>query len=362
MAKIQRKFGKINIENITMTFRQKLSQALSSKESSFHSAYSIELALAMMAAGAVGKTRQQMCEVLELPNDIAERNNLMAARIKDMNNQKDLVIANAIWGQKGYEFYPEFPKIVKEFYNGKFSEVDYKSPKSAIKTINTWVEQQTNDKIKDLIMDLDSETVLILTNAIYFKGTWVAEFDKSKTKDEKFFGIKERIVPMMHRVGAINYYEDDDIQAVDLPYKGGDLSFLVILPKNKEPETFDTDECFAKVVNNLRFENKLYLYLPRFKLEAKYDLRDVLASMGMSIAFTNKANFSNISKELIKISAVIHKAFIEVNEEGTEAAAATAVMAVRSMSIRKTPVFRADRPFLFYIRKQKEVLFEGVHK
>lgn len=276
-----------------------------------------------------------------------------------------LNIANALWGQRGYGFLKEFLELTKTNYGAGFNEVDFvKATEEARKTINTWVEKQTKDKIKDLIKPgiLNALTRLVLTNAIYFKGNWVSQFDRKQTKDSPFYVKADKKVqmPMMYQKGDFKYMETHKLQALELPYVGSELSMVILLPKNVdglvELQNLLTLDTLNEWLRNLR-EQEVEVYLPRFKTTSEFMLAEVLASMGMPDAFSlPPADFSGITgnKDLF-ISAVIHKAFVDVNEEGTEAAAATAVVMKKSVYMPR--VFRADHPFIFLIR---DVSSEGI--
>ncbi|MCK4339529.1 MAG: serpin family protein, partial [Candidatus Cloacimonetes bacterium] len=235
--------------------------------------------------------------------------------------------------------------------------------------INEWVEQKTKDKIKELIKPgiLDPLTRLVLVNAIYFKGKWEKEFEKKLTKDTPFWLTPEDSIhcPMMQQKGSFNYCENDSLQILELPYLGDDLSMIVLLPREvdglKKLENCLTIDNLNKWMNVSYQEIKVYL--PKFKITSGFSLGKTLYDMGMTDAFIPyKADFSgmNGSKELF-ISKVIHKAFVDVNEEGTEAAAATAVVMLKAVAPKQPIVFRADHPFVFLIRDNHSgsVLFLG---
>lgn len=235
--------------------------------------------------------------------------------------------------------------------------------------INKWVEDRTNQKIKELIQkgDLTSLTRLVLVNAIYFKGKWKYTFNKKETKEIPFFVDEKRTskVPMMHQVNDFNYYEDKDLQAIELPYSGDELSMIVILPKERTLSKLEKNLNYTlldKISTNMAKE-KIEVYFPKFKIEKRYILNEPLIKLGMSDAFDDMlADFSGMtgSRDLY-ISKVIHQSFIEVNEEGTEAAAATAViMSGKSISLGPK-IFKADHPFLFFIihKPTNTILFMG---
>ncbi len=336
----------------------------------FFSPYSISSALAMTYAGARGETATAMANTLHfsLPQNrfhpaMGELVHRFNAQAKDRPYQ--LRVATALWGQKGFTFLPDFLKLTQDQYEAALKEVDFaNNTEQARRTINAWVERQTQDKIKDLIQKgvLHGDTRLVLTNAIYFKAPWQDEFHKPMTKEEPFTladGSKTR-APLMHKSEKLQYVAGEDFQAVAIPYKSRALSMIVLLPRKADglPDlekslTVDRLEQWLKQME----EYQVDLKLPRFKVTAQFSLKDQLSRMGMGVAFSNKADFSGMSSEAnLKIDAVIHKAYVDVNEKGTEAAAATAV-AIGLTSAPQIPEkranFHADRPFLFLIRENQ---------
>ena len=351
----------------------------------FLSPYSISTALAMTYAGARGETADQMAKVLCLPASGEAVHGAYGALQKDLNaagegGAFELVVANRLWGQKGFAFLPDFLALLEARYGAGLEPLDFAgATEAARQTINAWIEKQTRDKIKDLIKPgiLDAATRLVLTNAIYFKGKWAEEFDKKATQDEDFFLTPEKKVaaPLMHRTADFGYLESDDLQALELPYqvargdshgRGDRLAMVVLLPTAKDGlaalEASLSADKVAEWVSKLN-RREVRVALPRFKTTAEFSLAQVLAAMGMQDAFdASRADFSGMTgaKDLF-ISAVVHKAFVDTNEEGTEAAAATAVVMTLSAMPEPPPVFRADHPFLFLIRDTKTgaILFLG---
>jgi serpin B len=346
-------------------------------ENLFLSPFSIQVALAMCAVGAKGGTRRAMAELIGAPESVEEQNRQYADLVKSVNGEGErpfqLVTANALWGQQGYHFKPGFREAVADFYDGAFHEVNFHAqPDEAVKSINAWVSDKTREKIKELIHRdfINEDTRLVLTNAIYFKGQWVELFDRANTTDEDWHGPNGiSKVPMMHRKGGYyHYYQGDGFQALDMPYEGFELSMLIVLPTNKDDLTalearFASEGMCRQVVDGLYQEEGIIVSLPRFTLEAEFSLKPVLCALGAELAFSGHADFSGIGDEPLQISEVIHKAFVEVNEEGTEAAAATAVsMGLCAVMPATEPVvFKADHPFLFFIkdRDTNAVLFAG---
>ena len=355
----------------------------------FFSPYSISTALAMTYAGARGDTKMQMAKVLHFPTLAGEKvpsepvmqedqfHSSFGEVVKALNDRAkksgyELAVANALWGQKGYKLLSDFLKLIETEYDGRLSEVDFvTATESARQTINAWVEQKTRDKIKELIKPgvLDSMTRLVLTNAIYFKGNWQRQFQKDKTRDAPFtLASGEKIdALMMNQMDKFGYMETENFQALELPYVDNDLSMIILLPKQIDglPEFEKTlkAEALSQWLGRLH-RREVIVSVPRFKMTSQFSLASVLKSMGMTDAFSARAaDFSGITggRDLF-ISAVIHKAYVDVNEEGTEAVAATGVtMRLTSVGPSQTPVFRADHPFLFLIRDNHSgsILFIG---
>ncbi|MDR3792436.1 MAG: serpin family protein [Terracidiphilus sp.] len=332
----------------------------------FLSPASVSTALSMTYEGAAGKTRTQMAGTMHFDMPDAERQEGYAALLKTLTvapgKHYKLHAANALWGDKK-GLLPGFVKIMNKTYGGGFRG------DISIPAVNKWASDETEGKIKDLLHegDIDGLTVLILTNAIYFKGDWEAKFDAKATEAQEFHLGDGKTVqaPLMQRKGEIRYAEDADTQMVELPYKDGDLSMVVVLPKGKL-DTFDaslTADRLQAMEDRLR-QREVNLFLPKFKFEARAYLDSPLETMGMPDAFSEgAADFSGMTgKKDLYIKHVIHEAFIDVNEEGSEAAAATAViMNTKSVRFDEPPTFRADRPFLFMIvhKASGTILFMG---
>jgi len=337
----------------------------------FFSPYSISVALVMTYEGARGQTAEEMQSVLHFPADPEVRRPAFARIYNQINKRGKkykLSTANALWAQKDYPFLDEYFNTVEKYYGGKVTNLDFVGdPENSRITINKWVEAQTNNKIKDLIPKgvIDAATRLVLTNAIYFKGTWFKQFDKKNTveRDFKISPTNSVKVQMMHlddKKAKFNYTETKDLKILELPYSGGDLSMLILLPKDsiEQLESELTIENLNNWTARLK-EEEVSIYLPRFKFETKYFMAKTLREMGMSSAFGN-ADFSGMTgRRDLYISNVIHQAFVEVNEEGTEAAAATAVVMKEAAMMKK--LFNADHPFIFIIREKEtgNILFLG---
>ncbi len=342
----------------------------------FLSPYSISTALAMTYAGARGRTAEQMAETLHFTAPNEDLHRAMGALIDVLNKAGEegpyeLAVANALWAQSGYEFRDEYTDLVTESYRAGLKNVDFQqAAEQAAQAINAWVAEQTNNRIQDLIQEgaIDPLTRLVLTNAIYFKGDWAHQFDEDATEDKPFtLADGEKVdVPMMYQKEDFRYAENDDCQIIELPYEGDDLSMLVLLPREVGDlpalEAKLSPESLENWTRGMR-SREVQLYLPRFTMTSEFSLSGTLAAMGMSDAFApRQADFSGMdgTRELF-IQSVVHKAFVDVNEEGTEAAAATGVV-VGITSVGPPPVtFRADHPFLFLIRDNEtdSILFIG---
>lgn len=340
----------------------------------FFSPFSISSALAMTYAGARNNTESQMAATLHFAVDQATFHKDFQAYLENLEtaNGKGLTIryANRLWGQEGIAFEKLFSKTCKTHYKSGFTALNFSASEAARKTINTWVEEQTEELIKDLIPKgvINSGTKLVLTNAIYFKGDWVSQFNEKLTKDRPFHtsDTTHVEVPFMWNKANYGYAENAQCQVLDLPYQGGRMSMVMLLPKPntslKELEKQDAS-VFNSWINSatLGGQQTVAVTIPKFKFSQSFSLADQLKSMGMEDAFGGGADFSGMTGgKGLYISDVIHKAFIDVNEEGTEAAAATAVVVGRTSAPQATSFF-ANRPFFFAIRDNAtgSILFMG---
>jgi serpin B len=336
------------------------------------SPYSISTALSMTYEGARGETADEM-EVFHFVEEPSERRPAVVW-IYNVINGKDrdyeLHAANALWMQEGYPILRDYVDTVVNFYGGEANSLDFSgAPEESRVIINDWVEERTNDRIKDLLPpnSINPEVALVLTNAIYFKGDWLIEFDVEGTKKEEFHVSPTESVEadmMSLRGERFNYTETDDMQVLELPYTGKDVSMMILLPKENDLGDIEATlscEGLGESIDWLK-ETSVDVYLPRFTFETKYFMKEDLIEMGMPTAFTPSADFTGITEvEVLFIDKVIHQAFIEVNEEGTEAAAATGVVMKRSGATPPSKVFRADHPFIFIIRDRVTgvILFMG---
>ena len=368
--------GVQEVVNANNQFAFELYSELNKAENSniFYSPYSISSAIAMTYEGAKGQTADEMKSVFHFPESNILRPNF-AAIYNDINKRTkayELRTGNALWVQHDYPFLEDYTNRVEKYYGGKAANLDFiKETEKSRQTINSFIEEQTNNKIKDLIPSgaLTPIMRLVLTNAIYFKGTWEWEFDKSDTREQDFKITPTNIVktPMMfmdNDKAEFNYADIGDLQILELPYKGEEISMLILLPTENlaaiEPSlTAEKLKEWKSQMNEFKLDA---IYLPKFEFDTKYSMKDTLSTMGMPTAFEwPGADFSGMDgTEMLYIDKVIHQAYVKVDEKGTEAAAATAIM-VGFGSAGPRNVFRADHPFIFIIQEREtgNILFLG---
>jgi len=362
-------------------FAFELYQALREQEGNlFYSPHSISVALAMTYAGARGETAQQMADTLEF---ILEQERLhpgfnwldaeLASRGEGAQGKDDkgfrLNIVNAIWGQKDYGFLPAFLDVLAENYGAGLRILDFinETEKSRL-IINDWVSDQTEGRIKDLIPQgaIDALTRLVLTNAIYFNAAWEDPFDEDVTADGPFYLFEggQVIVPMMKQTESFGYTEGEGYQAVELQYDGNELSMVILLPEAGQFQAFEEGlqaQKISDIISGLQ-STGVTLTMPKFEFDSEFSLTDTLAKMGMPIAFSGDADFSGMTgNRALFISDVVHKAFVSVDEAGTEAAAATAVIMPEAGPPEPTVEVTIDHPFIFLIRdiETGAILFVG---
>lgn len=346
----------------------------------FFSPVSISSALAMVFMGAKGNTAAQMAQALSLSKsggggeDVHQGFQSLLSKVNRTGTQYLLRTANRLFGEKSYDFNSSFKDSCRKFYQAEMEELDFfKGSDEARKHINTWVANKTEGKITELLSpdSVNERTPLILVNAIYFKGNWHQQFNKEQTKERPFKVSKneKKLVQMMFKKSTFNmtYIGEISTKILVLPYVGKELNMIIMLPdENVDLETVEKELTYEKFIEwtrpDMLDKEEVEVFLPRFKLEENYDMENVLRSLGMTDAFDQgRADFSGMSsgKDLF-LSKVVHKSFVEVNEEGTEAAAATAaVMMYRCASFASR--FCADHPFLFFIQHSKtnSILFCG---
>ncbi len=350
----------------------------------FFSPYSVSTAFAMARAGARGKTAEEMDRVLHLPGDAGPSFRTLVAAfseprrivVRDEGGKKDLPayelsIANGLWSQAGWAFEPEFEKAIAEDYGAEFGELDFKKGPEARAAINGWVEKKTKDRIKDLLPEGQPtpQTRLVLANAVYFKAAWMHAFDKAATKEDAFHAPGGDVkAPLLHETERLPYADAGDVQVLELPYLAGETSMLVVLPKAADGLAAVEGALSAEKVaawTKALGTTQVAVTLPKFKYTRSLDLVPALTSLGLSLPFDpDHADFTGIAKEPpLVVSSAVHKAFVAVDEEGTEAAAATAISVGATAAMPAGPPipFVADHPFLFAIRHRATgtILFLG---
>jgi serpin B len=334
----------------------------------------------MTYAGARGETEQQIADTLHfvlsqdrlhpafnsLDLQLASRGE--GAKGKDEKGFR-LNIVNAIWGQKDYTFLAGYLDVLAENYGAGLRLLDFvNAPEDSRVTINDWVSDQTEGKIEDLIPQgvIDAMTRLILTNAIYFNAAWLNPFSKDMTHDGTFYLLDggEVTVPMMSQTESFGYAEGKGYQAVELPYDGSELSMVILLPDSGQFESFENSlytTLVGQIISDLE-SHQVNLTMPKFEFESEFSLVDTLTEMGMPIAFSAAADFSGMTGNYdLTIGDILHKAFVSVDEAGTEAAAATAVVMKLTAAPQEPVEVTVDRPFIFIIRdiETNAVLFVG---
>lgn len=339
----------------------------------FFSPFSISSALGMTGEGARGETQNQILGVFHLSKVEKIRQYSALGLQEVLNNHESsykLHTSNSLWIRQGDELNPAFMTAAQDFYRANVTFLDFKDAFKSSKTINDYVAQKTENRIKNLVSPgmINANTKLILTNTIYFKADWKWEFNAAKTYEQNFTtsdGTAKK-VDMMHQQRFFNYFEDESFQALEMEYQNSEMSMIAVLPKSTDQNAIAAID--LKKTMDIAFKNEeVNVSFPKFKIETSYSLKQDLSQLGMPLAFLN-ADFSGISGQNdIKISAVVHKAFVEVGEKGTEAAAATAVImeeitSVAPITVNPVKVFKADRPFIFMIRHNASgaILFMGV--
>ncbi len=348
----------------------------------FYSPLSISQALAMTYAGARGTTESEMAQTLHFTLSQAALHPAFAALnanfeeraqtelVPDDEAQRfQLTIANALWGQADFPFLPDFVQLLDKSYGAGLQLTDFvQAPEAARDDINQWVEDQTEDKIQDIVPEgaITPDTRLVLANAIYFHAGWQRTFSETATEDAPFTLLDgaQVTVPTMRQQEGFLYQAGEGYQAVMLPYYGGQMGMMIVLPDEgafEQVEASLTGDSFSAMVAAMSYQ-ELWLFMPKFEFEFGLELADTLAAMGMPEAFTDAADFSGMAEEPLFISRILHKAFVGVDENGTEAAAATIVMMEATSAMPSEPLeLRLDRPFIFtiYDNVTGTILFVG---
>ena len=333
------------------------------------SSLSVAQALGMTTNGAAGETLDQMLAVMDF-GDVTTMNEAfknIREVLHSADSKVEIEVANSVWYKESLPAKKSFSETVKEYYGAAFRGVDFSDKEGAKELINGWVNEKTRGKIPEIIDEISDQQYMFLVNAVYFLGKWQFQFQESATKDESFKLSDGSTVqvPMMNQEQDLPYYADEELRAVKLPYGNGSFYMIVALPSG-EASVNDlvnnmTSEKWASILENMN-EQSIGLFMPRFEVECKYFLNDPLITMGMELPFSEfDADFSNMIDAPVFISKVNHKTYIKVDEEGTEAAAATSV-GMEFTSVNPGPmVFRVDRPFFFAIAEKESgaILFSG---
>lgn len=332
---------------------------------------SVAIALSMLYNGAADTTQQAMAEALNLQGlsvgEVNQANSVLAASLENADPKVKLSIANSLWGRQGFNFNPDFLQRNQTYYDAEVATLNFADP-TAVAQINQWVSQNTAGKIDQIVDRIDPQQVMFLINAVYFKGNWMTQFKPEETIDRPFYRLDgtQKSHPLMTQHGSYRYAETEQFQAINLPYGDGRLSMLVFLPKPESSlDQFQaslTAENWALWQQAFRPQQGM-IQLPKFKFEYERSLNDVLQALGMGVIFDpNQADFSNLSDIQTHVDEVKHKTYIEVNEEGTEAAAVTSI-GIRATSINLDQPFQmtVDRPFFYAIQDNQTgtLLFMG---
>lgn len=363
---------KIKTDNSFAIDLFKTTYALENETNIFVSPLSVSMALNMTLNGAVNETADEMLIALRAKGytieQINEYSKTLREALENVDPSTQLTIANSIWYKNDFTVKNDFIKTNQDYYNAEVTPLDFKSPE-ALTTINNWCAKQTKDKIKEILEEIPGDAVMYLINAVYFKGIWVSQFDKKDTNTETFYlpDGQTTQVDMMRQIADFNYHQDNNCEYLELPYGNDAFSMILMLPNEGKTmdETIEAldDESWSLITENM-YGEKINICLPRFKAECKYQLaEEVLPEMGMKIPLSSDADFSGISESSLNISEVIHKTFIEVNEEGTEAAAVTSVGMMESAGPGEPQIidYIVNKPFLFAIRENSTgvILFIG---
>lgn len=365
----------VTVKNNNVFALELFSKLAYGKENVFFSPLSISTAMAMTYAGANGNTKREIGKVLHFDTNQNTVNKNFSVLLKYLNsinteNSVSIYSANSIWSQSGYFFKKEYISNLQKYFFAAIQTLDFKKgPENSRLTINKWVESKTFNKITELLKPniLNDLTRLVLINAIYFYGSWDKKFDETQTKPMEFYIEKDKVVKasFMFANDKFNYLENEKLQILEIPYAGKKVSMLIVLPKNSD--NFNSlinlvkGDNYYKIFNKLSLQ-KVRILIPKFSVTAEYDLNETLKKMGILEAFSFSADFSGMTgKKDLMIDKVIHKAFIEVNEKGTEAAAATAVVIREKSAPAKELIFKADHPFFFFIKEHQtgQILFAG---
>jgi serpin B len=337
-------------------------------ENVFLSPMSVSIALGMALNGAENETETQIASVLQLRDmtyaEINEYYKIMQSNLPNVDPKVKLSIANAVWYDMQFDVKQSFLDVNAENFDAYIKMLDFQSP-AALDTINSWCSRKTNKLIPTILDEIPAEAVMYLTNAIYFKGLWSQKFNKKDTREADFRNVNNQNVRvnMMSLKDTFMYYEDETAQYLSMPYGGKAFSMTVMLPvegKSTDSLLVGFDATKWQNIQTGMTGREVQVFMPRLKVENKFMLKETLEDMGMPVAFTPMANFSGISDTPVMISDVIHKTYVTVDEEGTEAAAVTAVQ-FEYTSIPEYKLFNVNRPFVFIISEKSTgvILFAG---
>lgn len=353
-----------------------LLKELSGSENMVFSPYSISVALAMVQSGAEGKTAEEIAETMHFPEtrELQNGSHELMSLFEEKNSEAlKLFVSNALWAQKDFIFSEDYFSKIKKHFSSQPEYADFKTAEGrekATREINSWIAEKTENLITNMISPdvLNSLTRLVLANAVYFNGTWEKEFDARKTRDDVFYTGAENTatVKYMNVKSRYKYFQDERFSCIDIPYSEGGLSMLVLLPAENDIAAFTEElnyNAYSDLLTNMMYE-EVEVILPKFKFEYFASLADILSEMGMPLAFSDNADFSGMTGTTdLKIDKVLHKAVIDVNEKGTEAAAATVVTMMEKSAGpgRNIIVFKADHPFVFVLHDYETgtILFMG---
>jgi serpin B len=338
------------------------------KENLFLSPLSSYYALLVAYEGSRNKTKQEFEKVLYLKNSVFLKNDYLHNMASKSDSCYGLKVSNAIWFDKSFKVEGQYSESVSDKYFSDFKQTEFTNVESAVSDINGWVSEKTNRRINEIVSseNINSDTKMLISNAVYFKGEWFNKFEKQKTISAPFFTSVENQykVDFMKMTESLQYFENDEYQFISKPYKNSDLSFCIILPKNlfgiEEIEQKMNND-FLKEILDSTYSTKTSISIPKLKLQSSYELSDALKNAGLKTAFTSEAEFAGITKEVpLKLDQVLHKTWIELDEEKTEAAAATATV-TKIYGLPSYKIFKADHPFVFFIldNRSRSIIFMG---
>ena len=359
-----------NIVEGLNNFGLRLYRKMPKDGNSFYSPFGIANALAMAFAGSGGKTRDEIANALgwnnSIPQDIHSMfKRLLASLERSRDGRKSpVVVANSVWVEKQERVQNHYRKLIEGKFDGKFGKTDfYGDPEGSRRKVNNWVQLKTKGTIKDLIPSgaITKETRVILANAVYFKASWQVPFDKRQTRMRKFHMASNKVKKMAMMEGYMKapFLQSEDFTGIELPYEGRRFSMIVLLPNSREGIDRIGNLNWDSLQKSYQRERKMRIVLPKFKITARYELVNKLQSLGIKSLFSSECDLSAMLKtgRGVFVTNAVHKAFVVVNEEGTEASAATALFLGRSLVYN----FIANRPFLFFIKDNtaKLILFAG---